>query len=77
MAAVAMEQAWWTGLAAVPIAALLAHAIRIIARNFDIVIGLPNELLIGTSILLLVVALIAGLISLTAVTRVEPAELLR
>ena len=77
MAAVAMEQALLTGVVSVPIAIILSHALRVVARQFDIVIALPNELVIGTSALLLLVALIAGVVSLTAVTRVEPAELLR
>ena len=77
MAAVAMEQALLTGVVSVPIAVVLAHALRVGARQFDIVIALSNELVIGTSVLLLLVALIAGVVSLTAVTRVEPAELLR
>jgi putative ABC transport system permease protein len=77
MALVALEQAWWTGLLSIPIAAILAHGIRLIAMQFDLTIALPNGLLMATSALLLLVALFAGLISLTAVTRVEPAELLR
>ncbi len=77
MAAVAMEQAVLTGVVSVPIAILLSHAARVGARQFDIVIALSSELVVGTSALLLLVALIAGVISLTAVTRVEPAELLR
>ena len=77
MAAVAMEQAFLTGVVSVPVAIVLSHALRIVARQFDIVIALPTELVIGTSALLLLVALIAGVVSLTAVTRVEPAELLR
>jgi len=77
MAAVAMEQAFLTGVVSVPIAVVLSHALRVGARQFDIVIALSNQLVIGTSVLLLLVALIAGVVSLTAVTRVEPAELLR
>jgi len=77
MAAVAMEQAFLTGVVSVPIAIVLSHAARVVARQFDIVIALSTELVIGTSVLLLVVALVAGVVSLTAVTRVEPAELLR
>ena len=77
MAGIAMEQACLTGLAAVPVTAILAHGLRVLAMQFDLVIALPNKLLLATSILLLFVAIIAGVISLTAVTRVEPAELLR
>ncbi len=77
MALVAMEQAALTGLAAVPITLFLSFVVRTIAQQFDIVLGLSPTLLIGTSVLLLAVAIIAGLISLTAVTKVEPAELLR
>jgi putative ABC transport system permease protein len=77
MALVAMEQAWWTGVASIPIAALVAYMIRVLGLQFDIVIALPANLMIGTSTLLLLIALFAGLISLTAVMRVEPAELLK
>ena len=77
MALVALEQAWWTGLASIPIAVFLAFVVRAAARQFDITIALPTHLIVGSSVLLLVVALFAGFISLTAVNKVEPAELLR
>lgn len=77
MAIVAMEQAWWTGLLSIPIAIFLAFVVRAAARQFDITIALPVNLLVGSSVLLLAVALFAGFISLTAVNKVEPAELLR
>lgn len=77
MAFIALEQAWWTGLASIPLAALIAYGIRRAAAEFDVPIALPTGLMVGSSLLLLAVALLAGLFSLTAVTRVEPAELLR
>lgn len=77
MALVALEQAWWTGLASIPIAIFLAFVVRAAARQFDITIALPTHLIVGSSVLLLAVALFAGFISLTAVNKVEPAELLR
>ena len=77
MAIVALEQAWWTGLASIPIAIFLAFVVRAAARQFDITIALPTNLIVGSSVLLLAVALFAGFISLTAVNKVEPAELLR
>ena len=77
MAIVALEQAWWTGLASIPIAIFLAFVVRAAARQFDITIALPTHLIVGSSVLLLAVALFAGFISLTAVNKVEPAELLR
>ena len=77
MAIVAMEQAWWTGLLSIPIAIFLAFVVRAAARQFDITIALPVNLIVGSSVLLLAVALFAGFISLTAVNKVEPAELLR
>ena len=77
MAVVAMEQAWWTGLLSIPIAIFLAFVVRAAARQFDITIALPANLIAGSSVLLLAVALFAGFISLTAVNKVEPAELLR
>ena len=77
MALVALEQAWWTGLASIPIAVFLAFVVRAAARQFDITIALPTHLIVGSSVLLLAVALFAGFISLTAVNKVEPAELLR
>lgn len=77
MALVALEQAWWTGLASIPIAIFLAFVVRAAARQFDITIALPTNLIVGSSVLLLAVALFAGFISLTAVNKVEPAELLR
>ncbi len=77
MAVVAMEQAWWTGLLSIPIAIFLAFVVRAAARQFDITIALPVNLIAGSSVLLLAVALFAGFISLTAVNKVEPAELLR
>ena len=77
MALIALEQAWWTGLTSIPLATLIAHAIRRTAAEFDVPIALPISLMASSSLLLLAVALIAGLFSLSAVTRVEPAELLR
>lgn len=77
MAFIALEQAWWTGLTSIPLATLIAHAIRRTAAEFDVPIALPAGLMVSSSLLLLAVALIAGLFSLSAVTRVEPAELLR
>jgi len=77
LAWIAMEQAWWTGLISVPIAALIAFGIRAVAKMFDITIALPLNLMIGSSILLMVVAIVAGLISLTVVNKAQPSELLR
>lgn len=77
LAWIAMEQAWWTGLVSVPIAAAMAHVIRAIARMFDVTIALPTNLMVGSSVLLVVVALVAGVISLSVVNRAQPAELLR
>ena len=77
LAWIAMEQAWWTGLVSVPIAAGIAYLIRAFARMFDVTIALPANLMVSSSILLIVVALIAGVISLSVVSKAQPAELLR
>ncbi|RLV59879.1 ABC transporter permease [Parashewanella curva] len=77
LAYVAMEQAFWTGIVSIPIAAVLAHILRVVMGLFDISIHIPFFLLASSSALLLIVALIAGLVSLTAVFKAQPAELLR
>ena len=77
LAAIAMEQSFWVGLISIPFTLILAHFTRYIARFFDISIALPVELLLSLSALLLILSLLAGLISLSALTRAEPAVMLR
>ncbi len=77
LAGIAMEQAFWIGIASIPLSFIIAHLIRIVSKRFDIIIDLPVYLMAASSALLLVVALFAGLFSLTVIFKAEPAELLR
>lgn len=74
---IALEQAFWTGILSIPIAFVLAHLIRLFAAMFDMVIDLPFDMMMASSALLMLVAMFAGIVSLSAVFKAQPAELLR
>jgi putative ABC transport system permease protein len=74
---VAMEQAFWSGLISLVIAVAISLLVEQSAAVFGVAISLPVDLLLGSSALLMAITLVAGVISLSAITRVEPADLLR
>lgn len=71
------EQAFWLGVVGVPATLVLAFFIKFVCLNFGIYIHYPWQVLIGCSVLVLTIAVIAGLVSLSALYRIDPAELMR
>ena len=71
------EQAFWTGLVAAPAMVALAHATRLVCQPFGIDLYYPWQIQIACAGLVLATAVLAGLVSLVVLYRIEPAELMR
>ena len=77
MSLIAMEQAFWTGIISCAFAFSIAQILQLWLANIGLEMTFSQSLVIGVSLMIMIIALMAGLISLTAVLRVRPAELLR
>ena len=77
LSAVVLEQAFWIGVLGLGIAGLASAAAWIVANAYDVGMTFTWWAVLGTGVITLGVALGAGLLALRALTRVEPAVLLR
>jgi putative ABC transport system permease protein len=70
-------QSFWVGIFGVIAAYPIVHGLAFLGRYLDVVIPLPWELLVGTGVITMVMAMFAGLVALRSVRGIEPMSLLR
>lgn len=74
---VVLEQALWVGAAGLVFAWIVTYGFSYIAVSYKFPFSIPLWFLIASTIVLMIVALISGLLSLMVLYKTEPAELLR
>ena len=72
-----LVQTFWVGLFGIIIAYPLVHALAGLGRLADVQIPLPIELLGIAAVVTLVMSMMAGLVALRSVRKIEPMNLLR
>ena len=70
-------QSFWVGLFGIVLAYPTVHGLAELGRLFGVVIPLPWELLAVAAAVTLVMSLLAGLVALRSVRKIEPMNLLR
>jgi putative ABC transport system permease protein len=75
--ATVMVQSFWVGLFGVVLAFPIVHVLAYTGRFLEVIIPLPWQLLVVSAVVTLVMSLIAGLVALRSVRRIEPMSLLR
>jgi putative ABC transport system permease protein len=75
--ATVLIQSFWVGLFGVLFAYPVVHGLAWMGRFVEVIIPLPWELLAVAAAVTLVMALVAGLMALRSVRRIEPMSLLR
>lgn len=74
---VVLEQAFWIGMAGLVLAWILTYIFSCIAVYYRLAFQLPIWFILVSTLVLILVALISGLLSLMVLYKTEPAELLR
>lgn len=74
---VVLELSFWVGVAGLAMTGLLTTGVLGAARLANIPMSLPTSYVGGVALLLMVIALASGFLSLGALARSQPAELLR
>jgi putative ABC transport system permease protein len=74
---VVVELAFWVGIAGLLVTALLMGCVLAAARLNSIAMSLPLAYVGEVAVLLMAIALVSGFLSLGALSRSQPAELLR
>jgi putative ABC transport system permease protein len=74
---VIMELSFWVGIAGVAMSALFMTGLTLVARANSLPMSYPPSSLIQTGVLLLLIAIGSGLLTLGALKKGEPADLLR
>ncbi len=74
---VVVELAFWVGIAGLLVTALLMGCVLAAARLNNIAMSLPLAYVGEVAVLLMAIALVSGFLSLGALSRSQPAELLR
>lgn len=74
---IAMEQAFWLGVFSAAASFSGALVFKYVFESMDIYLTYPNWVMIGVPIGLMTLALLAGVLSLSAVTKIKPVELMR
>jgi putative ABC transport system permease protein len=74
---VVVELAFWVGIAGLLVTALLMGCVLAAARLKNIAMSLPLAYVGEVAVLLMAIALVSGFLSLGALSRSQPAELLR
>jgi len=74
---VVVELAFWVGIAGLLVTALLMGCVLVAARLNNIAMSLPLAYVGEVAVLLMAIALVSGFLSLGALSRSQPAELLR
>lgn len=77
LASIAMEQALWVGILGATLSYCLALFVRLQLYERDILMYLPTNYIFNISAAIMCAALLAGLISLIAIFKTRPQELLR
>ena len=75
--ATVLVQTFWVGLFGIILAYPLVHALAGLGRLASVQIPLPIELLIIAAVVTLVMSMLAGLVALRSVRKIEPMNLLR
>jgi putative ABC transport system permease protein len=74
---VVVELSFWVGIAGLLLTAALAALVWVLAHAFGVPMDYPWFIAVPVVISILVVAMLAGMLSLRALRRTQPAELLR
>ena len=74
---VVLELSFWVGVAGLFMTGLLTTGVLGAARLANVPMSLPPSYIGGVAVLLMVIALASGFLSLGALARSQPAELLR
>ncbi|MFM8375696.1 MAG: ABC transporter permease, partial [Phenylobacterium sp.] len=74
---VVVELSFWVGIAGLLGTAVLTGAVFAAARMTNINMSLPLPYVVGVTLLLMAISLVSGFLSLGALSRSQPAELLR
>ncbi|MGJ8562550.1 MAG: ABC transporter permease [Alphaproteobacteria bacterium] len=77
LASIAMEQALWVGILGAAMSYCLALFIRLQLYERDILMYLPTQYILNISAAIVFAAMFAGLVSLIAIFKTRPQELLR
>ena len=77
LASIAMEQALWVGILGAAMSYCLALFIRMHLYERDILMYLPANYIVNISAAIVVSAMVAGIVSLIAIFKTRPQELLR
>lgn len=72
-----LAQSFWVGVIGVALAYPVCHALKLLASRVGADVDLRWEVLLGTSVVTLGMALCAGLVALRSVRQIEPMSLLR
>lgn len=72
-----MEQAFWMGLLSIPMMVGMSYLIKYFIGKVSIGLAFPIYVVGGCSLMILVVAILAGLLSLPVLYKVDPSELMR
>jgi putative ABC transport system permease protein len=74
---IVMELAFWVGVAGLGATAVLTFGVSLLAQAGGLPLAFPPALVIGTSIFLMVVAILSGVMALGILKNSQPADLLR
>lgn len=74
---VVVELSFWVGIAGLLGAAVLTGVVLAAAKVTNITMSLPLPYVVGVTLLLMAISLVSGFLSLGALSRSQPAELLR
>lgn len=72
-----MEQAFWLGILSIPVMIGLSFLIKFLIGKISIGLAFPTFVVMGCSGMILTVSILAGLLSLPVLYKVDPSELMR
>jgi putative ABC transport system permease protein len=74
---VVLEQAFWVGLAGLVLAWVMTYIFSHIAVYYKLAFNIPLWFIMVSTVVLIIVSLVSGLLSLMLLYKTEPADLLR
>jgi putative ABC transport system permease protein len=74
---IVLELSFWVGVIGCALAGLLVWGVSALAQSRGVVMAYPPSAVIGTMVLLMIIAMASGVISLGVLKRSQPADLLR
>src|SRR5439155_7252430 len=77
IAGMVLTQSFWVGLIGLGLAYPICLGLKLIALQFNTEVDLRVEILAGTAVVTMVMALLAGVVALRSVRTIEPMSLLR